>query len=353
MTVDYIIVGQGLAGSAVAVQLLKRGKKVFVIDEPEKNNSSRIAAGLFNPITGKKMVKTWLADTLFPYLHAYYLDLQASSSELFFHPLPLYRPFINVEEQNEWMARSADPVYKPYLQQVFSSPSGYPVNDPHGGILLKQCGYLDTSVYVTIVSERIQSAGVLQRQRFDATQLRIGHDHVQYQDVEARKIIFCQGVHENPWFNWLPIRPLKGETISVESAFQAPIIFNRGIYAVPGRDGSTWRIGATYHLNDQEPSPTATALEELQTKSDELLMFPRKITGQAWGFRPTVPDRRPLLGQHPAYAPLIIFNGLGTKGVSLAPYFSEVLVKWLENNISINKLVDIERYKSLYSSSPK
>src|SRR5689334_5756148 len=100
--IDYIIVGQGLAGSSVAVQLIKAGRKILVIDEPSRNRASLIAAGLFNPVTGKKMTKTWMADTIFPYLHKFYPDVEQMTGGSFFHSKPLYRPFVSIEEQNEW-----------------------------------------------------------------------------------------------------------------------------------------------------------------------------------------------------------------------------------------------------------
>jgi glycine oxidase len=86
-------------------------------------------------------------------------------------------------------------------------------------------------------------------------------------------------------------------------------------------------------------------LKELTEKLNELAVFPYKITNQSWGIRPTTPDRRPILGAHPEHQNVLIFNGLGTKGVSLAPYFSQVLSELLENEVPLNKEVDIQRYK--------
>ncbi|HEX6890914.1 MAG TPA: FAD-dependent oxidoreductase, partial [Chryseolinea sp.] len=96
----YIILGHGLAGASIAVQLLKHGKKILVIDKPSPTTASRVAAGLFNPITGRKMVKSWLADKLFPFLHQYYREVETLTACKFFYPMPVYRPFISIEEQN-------------------------------------------------------------------------------------------------------------------------------------------------------------------------------------------------------------------------------------------------------------
>jgi len=353
VTVDYIVVGQGLAGSAVAVQLLKLNRKILVIDQPDRNNSSRIAAGLFNPITGKKMVKTWMADTLFPYLHTFYRAVEVKTASQFFYPMPIYRPFLSIEEQNEWMARSSDPAFDNYIEKISTHSTSPLLKDPFGGLLLKQSGYLDTTIYIEAVSKWIRNEGNLLEEHVDSTELRIDQQGVRYKGYFAKHIIFCQGTNANPWFGHLPVRPLKGETIQIESQVEKQLIINRGVYLVPGRSAGTWRAGATYEFHNLEPVTTEKARLELEEKLTELVNFPFKSVGQAWGLRPTTPDRRPMLGTHPELPVVHVFNGLGTKGVSLAPYFSEVLIRWLENKEPLNKVVDIERYKSVYSVSPK
>jgi glycine oxidase len=350
---DFIIVGQGLAGSAVAVQLLKLRRKILVIDQPEKNNSSRIAAGMFNPITGKKMVKTWMADILFPYLHSYYREVEERTSTKFFYPMPLYRPFLSVEEQNEWMAKSSDPVFDPYIEKIFTVSSSPQLKDSFGGLLLKQSGYLNTTAYIKGVGDWIREEAMMLEENFDYASLIVDSGTVHYKNYTAGNLIFCHGAHHHPLFSWLPIRPLKGETLCIESAFAEKLIVNRGVYFVPGQKSGEWRAGATYNFNDLEPAVTENAREELEEKLAELINFPFRTIGQEWGIRPTTPDRRPMLGTHPAIPQIHIFNGLGTKGVSLTPYFSEVLIHWIENQVHLNKVVDIERYKSVYSISPK
>jgi glycine/D-amino acid oxidase-like deaminating enzyme len=178
---------------------------------------------------------------------------------------------------------------------------------------------------------------------FDESALTFTSRGVEYGGYRASKIIFCQGVQSlaGKLFSWLPIRPLKGETLSIQTDHIISSIYNRGVYVVPG----IWKVGATYQANDLTPSVTDRARLELTEKLDELITFPYEITTQSWGMRPTTPDRKPILGPHPNHQEVVIFNGLGTKGVSLAPYFSGVLAAWLENKAPINKEVDIERYK--------
>ncbi|MBX2967460.1 MAG: FAD-dependent oxidoreductase [Cyclobacteriaceae bacterium] len=347
--VDYIIVGQGLAGSCLALHLLLRKKRVLIVDEPNPNAASVVAAGLFNPITGRQMGKTWLADDLFPYLHQFYSEAEKFLQQQFFFPMPLYRPFVTVEEQNEWMGRSADDNYTAYLSEVNSRPVHEQiVKNPFGGLMLKQCGYLDTHIFLKAVRHYFQSTGSVVTEPFDEEALDMANG-VRYRGWGASKVIFCAGekARSSRYFSWLPVRPLKGETLSVSPDVKPSIILNRGVYVVPG----IWKVGATYNKHDQAPGNTEAGFRELKEKLDELAGFSYAITGREWGFRPTTPDRRPILGPHPEFEQLIIFNGLGTKGVSLAPYFSNVLTNWLESGAPINQSVSVSRYKSVYSKS--
>ena len=348
MSVDYIIVGQGLAGSSVAMQLIKHGKKIVVIDESSSNHSSRIAAGLFNPITGQNLVKTWMADTLFDYLYQYYPEVESLTNQKFFFPMKVYRPFGSAMEQNDWMGRTEEPAYRNYLESIHTaSPFKGELKDDFGGMILKRCGYLNTSLYVNSIREYISKSSVFLEKPFLYDNLKIASDGVEYENIKADKIIFCEGYRNihNPWFKHLPIRPLKGETITINSQWQKQVILNRGVYMVPGSVTGEWRVGATYNYNVTEPGVTEKGRKELSEKLNDLISFPFTIVSQDWGIRPTTVDRRPILGAHRNYERLVIFNGLGTKGVSLAPYFSEVLVRWVIGAGSLNKEVDVTRYK--------
>jgi glycine oxidase len=345
--VDYIIVGQGLAGSCLAMQLLMAAKKIVVIDKTHANVATRIAAGLFNPITGKKFSKTWLADELFPYLLTFYREVEHLTQATFFHVMPLYRPFISVEEQNEWMGKSVEPGYKNFIEQTYTHPFlSEQVKNSLGGILVKQCGFVDTAKFLSSVKKYILQHAIYKEEEFDHQKLRVDEHGVEYEGIQSAKIIFCEGErarHTN-FFSWLPIKPLKGETLSIKTPENVSVIFNRGVYVVP----NIWKVGATYEFHDLSAGITAKGQQELLAKLKELINFPFTVIHQEWGFRPTTPDRRPIIGAHPEYRHIAIFNGLGTKGVSLAPYFSKVMLNWLENDTPINKEVDIQRYKSYY-----
>jgi glycine/D-amino acid oxidase-like deaminating enzyme len=350
LSVDYIIVGQGLAGSTLAIQLIKRGKRFLVIDAPDQNSASRVAAGLFNPVTGNKLVKSWLTDLIFPYLHTFYADAEKLTSANFYHPMPLYRPFVSIEEQNEWMGRSTDQNYSGLIERIITKSNYSSVNDPFGGLLLKQSGYIDTQNFINAVRSTLIERDAIWEIDFDHEKLVIEDTHVTYEHVKATAVIFCEGVKVsiNPWFNKLPITALKGETLTIKCDWHQQVILNRGVYLVPEKRKGEFKVGATYNFQDKSAAVTMEGKVQLETKLRDLVSFPYTATNQQWGFRPTTNDRRPIIGRHPKFTQLIIFNGLGTKGVSLAPYFSEALLQWTENAIPLYKEVDITRYKMLY-----
>jgi glycine oxidase len=337
--VDYIIVGFGLAGAALALQLRKRGRTVVIFDTPHEHQASRVAAGLFNPITGKLMTRTWNAGKLFPYLHNFYREAEQLTNSQFFFPKPICIPFVSIEEQNNWMAKSDEE----FIEEVYTtSRYGDFINDEFGGVILRSSGYVDTIKYLEATSKLFDI-----EKQFDYNQLSIGED-ISYASIRARAIIFCEGiqVNKNPFFNWAPVRQLKGETLEIHLDKIPPHIFNRGVYVVPA--GENFCVGATYS-HDITPDISEAGKTELLQKLATLLTLPYTPTHHTWGIRPTTPDRRPMLGPHPEHKNVLIFNGMGTKGVSLAPWSSGILSDYLVDGLQIKNDINISRFYALYS----
>lgn len=344
--IDFLIVGQGLAGSSVAMRALAAQYRVLVLDEPSKNRSSTVAAGVFNPITGRKMLKTWLADEIFPSLHAYYRSIEVLTKRRFFHPLPLYRPFGTIEMQNAWMGDTGERL-APYIDRLVM-PGGFDerVNDPFGGVLLKNAGYLDTNGYLEAVRAYLREHDAFRDTTFDAGKLEVSQDSVRYENIVAKKAVFCQGVGNatNPWFGTIPVNSLKGEFLTVQCDIKKHVILNGGVHMVPDSQAARWRVGSTYERTDKAPGVTTRAREELIRKLNALVCAPYSVEAQQWGVRPTTPDRKPVIGAHPKFKSMVIFNGFGTKGVSLAPYFSDVLIRWMGNTGKMNEEADVTRF---------
>lgn len=342
-----------MAGSCLALRLLSKGKKILVFDQPKQNTSSAIAAGLFNPITGKLMAKTWQADLLFPELDFFYRQAEQTLGHRFYYPQGIYRPFLSVEEQNVWMGKSSEVTWGPYIEKI-DSQSLFPhqVYNPWGGIILSKCGYVDVPKFMKSVSDFLTQTNSIVYEYFSDDLIQHLPDGVCYKDCRTAGIIYCTGTDSifSKQTSDLPIRKLKGETLTVEMEEDPEMIYNRGVYIVP-HQGKQFRVGATYETRSITQEVTIEGRRELDQKLKELIRIPYKVVDQNWGFRPTTPDRRPILGSMPDSKNVIIFNGLGTKGVSLAPYFSAQLCNWLLGEGKIQPEVNIVRFKSLSSKS--
>jgi len=350
MMLDYLIIGQGLAGSVLSYQLIKNNLKVLVFDDPAMPKSSTVAAGIFNPFTGRKLTKTWLADQLFPYLISFYELLEEELEVKLLYKLPMYRPFLSMQEQNQWSSRVTQEEYTPFIDRIVSPPTVLSqVVNPIGGMMLKRTGYVDIATLLTSMNNFLQERNAYRPETFSCENLKLFNGMVQYKDITARKVIFCDGpmLRTNKFFSWLPLTPVKGEILDIELNQPIDYIANRGVFILPVSNKHC-RVGSTFDNQDLTSEITVRAKTQILQKLDKLINIPYQVTGHKAGIRPATLDRRPLIGLHPKYEPLGIFNGLGTKGVTLAPYFSKEFFQFLEREKPLNKDVTINRYFSLY-----
>lgn len=349
--IDYLIIGQGLAGSAIAWTLLRRGKSVMVIDEPSHNLASAVAAGMINPITGRIMTKTWLADDIFPFLHSFYSGAESATKSKFFHPTSLYRPFLSSEENHQWQLKIKSEEVTRFIRALHTFPAYEDqVLNPWGGIEIEHAGFINVVQWMKILRDELIRNDSYRNERYDDDNL-VANESITYQDLSAHKIIFCNGtsVLDTKWFHWVPLKPLKGETLLIKTGLSRDRIFSRGVFVVPTDEEGIFTAGSTYVHPPFTDGPTQTGQEDISRKLKALIRPSFDIIHQGWGIRPTTPDRRPILGAHPANKKVLIFNGLGTKGVSLAPYFAHQLADWLEGNGDLMTEVNINRFKPLYS----
>jgi glycine oxidase len=349
MQIDCLIVGQGIAGTVLAFTLQQRGWRVLVADPGEPHSASQIAAGLVNPITGHRLVKTWLADELFPFLHQFYPALEKQLEGRFFYPRPLYRPFESVAHQNQALADLAEARYAPYLRPAPPAEDyGRLVHDPFGGVEVAQAGLVDTAALLTAAQAYLRARDAFRPAPVPDDALEIGPTAVRWQGITAKLVVFCRGWHEarSQFWSWLPFRPVKGEILLGQ--LEGPnfsAILNRGCWvAPPTQPGGLYKVGATYHWQTLDTQPTEAARQELTQKLNSLLKPAFRQTGQVAGVRPATADRKPFLGQHPQWPNLFIFGGLGTKGVSLAPFLAAHLAAHLAEGAPLLPAVDVARY---------
>ncbi len=347
---DVLVVGQGVAGSVLALTLQQRGLSVHIISSPDLPSSSAVAAGIVNPLTGRKLVKTWAADQLFPYLHRFYSAVARQLNTPFFTPLDIYRPYRDAAEQKLYQTIATDPELQPYFQPAIDE-SAYSavVNNPFGGIQVTQAGWVDLPAFVAAVRDYFSD-----RQQFIAgdvcvNDLQLQPESVTYRGKTYRYVIFCEGPHGqgNSLFSALPYNVVKGEILTAEVAeYPLKNIVNQGIFVMP-LSSTRIRIGATYSWHELDWKTTDTGRTFLETKARALLRIPFTVVNQQAGIRPSTVDRRPFVGWHQIYPAVGIFGGMGTKGVSLAPYLAHDFADQLVLGKEINPAVNIRRFHSL------
>jgi glycine/D-amino acid oxidase-like deaminating enzyme len=347
-----LIIGQGLAGSVLGLTLLERGHQIFIIDNQAPVTSTKVAAGLFNPITGLNRTKTWKAEQLFPFLKTFYPKIQATVGGNFYHELPIYMPFSSLEIQNEWMAKSGETYWKQWIDISDKDHVFEPfVNNDFGGMETKQSGWLNTEEFILKVADYFNGLGILKICNFTRENYSITQDKIDFAGTLYDKIIYCNGIglNNDPLFSWLNFAPVKGDIFEIEvDKLPTSHIVNKNGFILPLTKGG-FRAGSTYNNFFDDPvSITPKGFDELKEKIQNILKTEFKILKHIAATRPATKDRRPLLGSHPKYNSIIVFNGLGTKGVSLAPYLAAHLADFIEQKTELFPEVNIQRCMKNY-----
>jgi glycine/D-amino acid oxidase-like deaminating enzyme len=284
-------------------------------------------------------------------LESFYREAESILSSNFLHHQPIYRPFFSLEEQNEWMAKEGDEAYALFLDKVLPQSMGkYGIQDTFGGLLLKGGGYLDVPAFLQASKQYLMNGHAYIEEAFDEARLEIGEYGIKYGDWEAKHIIYANGLSasQSRFWSFLPFHALKGEILDIKGSGLAELnsfILNRGVFVFQNASG-TYRCGSTYNWRNPDLNTTEEGKQEVLGKLDKIFKDAIEVEGHKVGIRPSTIDRKPFAGLHPEYKQVSILSGLGTKGVSLAPYFSAQLIDLLLNGNSVDPKVDIARYLS-------
>lgn len=341
---EFGIVGWGLAGATLAWQLYFE-KKEFLVFDSTINHSTRVAAGMVNPIVFRRLTKSWNADSLMPYADDFYKRIEAVLGESIVDAKNVYKLFSSFEDENNWMVKQQDERFEQFLQPIKNQEKIECVKNEFGYGVVNTFGNLRTNDFLDLSKSFFQANGIeFIDETFEYEKLNLESNI--YRSHQIQDLIFCEGfdVLKSPIFGYLPLKPTHGDTLIVKSDdFKFKHILNKNMFILHIKD-NIFKVGATYNWKITEPIKTEEGKNELIEKLDKFAEFNYEIIEHQAGIRPTVMDRRPLIGTHPNHPNIHIFNGLGTKGVMIAPFYSDTLIQHLINGQVLDKETNITRY---------
>lgn len=348
MHVEHLIIGQGISGTWLSYYLQKAKKSFLIIDNNQSNSASRVAAGIINPVTGRRIVKTWMIDEVLQFIVPAYNELGnelginaiEQKSLIDFHPTPQMKIAFDerLKENADFLFQSAD--QNQYTDR-FNYDFGYGKVDP--------CYVVNLKEILPAWRNRLIAGNQLLEDDFDIHQLQQTNSSISYKDIQAEKIIFCDGIGsiQHSFFKNLPFAPNKGEALLIEANdIVSDHIFKKGMILTHVENNIYW-IGSNYLWNFEDDQPTEQFRKQTETLLNNWLKIPFNILYHKASVRPANIERRPFVGFHPAYKNIGILNGMGTKGCSLAPYFAKQFVDHLAHETGILPEADIKRFTKI------
>ncbi len=346
--VDVLIVGQGLSGTWLGWWLYKAGISFKIIDQANRDSASRRAAGLINPVTGRRMVTTWMIDELMPFAIDAYHEIGLSLRESLINETTVVDFFPSVQMLQAFQKRfEEDPQYlnRGENREKYSEWFRYDL----GWGAIQPCLLVQVEKLLIRWREWLISNNLLKDEFFEVLKMEETPEHIHYSDIRASYIIFSDGntSAQNPYFEKLPFALNKGEGMLVEIfGLPANYCFKRGMSLIPYGENIFW-LGSSYEWEFIDEYPSQKFRENAVQWLTATLKVPYKILEHFAAVRPATLERRPFVGFHPRHLRIGILNGMGTKGCSLAPYFAYELVKKIKGEGSINPLADVSRFERI------
>ena len=346
MKLDYIVVGLGLAGLAFTEELVKANKS-FMVFEDNSQTSSLVAGGVYNPVQLKRYTPVWNADEQLKKALPFYENLEKKFKTIFDSKFVTKKVFKSIEDQNNWFSALDNPKLIPFLDDKLDHTKKQGILADFGFGNVKQTGRIDTKKLVDTYRVYLQEASKITFEQFDYQKIKFHKNYLSYKDMNVKRIVFCEGfgMKENIFFNYLPLNEVKGELITIHAPnLNIDFQLKSTLFILP-LGGDRYKVGATFNWSDKTSKPSKEGKEELVEKLEKVINVPYTILSQNAGIRPTVKDRRPLVGVQPAFPSLAILNGLGTRGVMIAPTMAKALFNYLEKGKELAPEINIKRFE--------
>jgi glycine/D-amino acid oxidase-like deaminating enzyme len=331
---NYSVVGGGISGLMTAWFLHKQNRLSRIYVSPKKQSASGTAAGLLNPITGKRFAKTWMADSLFPFAFSTYSDIEKELGATFIELTKVLRFAENTGQLNDWHGRTTSDAFIPYISDETINEEFIQNFQPQTGFFfIKGAMKINVAVFMNEIYNYFQQLGYI-----------IEEDFADFDTDE--NVVFCEGIEalNNPYFNTIPLIGVKGHYLVCEiKDLNLDVVAHGKATIIPdGKD--RYRVGSTYQWEYTHDAVEDDKVSFLEQGLQETIRLPYKILDVLTGIRPASRDRRPIIGKLSALKNHYTLNGLGTKGYSLAPYFANQLVNHILHQNPIDKEVSVNRF---------
>lgn len=327
-SIDSLIVGHGLAGAILAHKLIERGQQICVISEQTQNDASRVAAGIINPVTGHRLNITENFEIFHPNALRFYQEFSKTFGVEVYRSITQQRLIKNPGQHDYLQKRITEPVYQNLLGTHSHTPNHF-TKAEYGYVEIHKSGLLDTNVLLDVSINNLKQRGALKLERFEPSKLSVDSHACRYDNISAKRIVFCEGYQaiNNPWLNHLPFKLAKGEIIDIELEQDLQEFLNWGHWLAPQTDKNYARLGASHEWNDLsfEASSTQKIIDSLTTRTRHR----GKVLNVQVGIRPTTTHRKPFIGALKNLSNAYCFNGFGSKGCLLMPYYADLLCEHL------------------------
>lgn len=344
---SVLILGQGISGTLLAAELISAGCSITIADPEIQSTSSRVAAGMIHPVTGRRIAKSWRVDEFLPVASELYLNHEQFLGKSFYHALPTLELFQDQQHYNEWMSKGGDASFHSYLGELCSPefvPDG--IEPGLGGQFLLKGGWLNTEAWLNAWKDYFKTHQQYLTVSIAENEFHFSDSGAKYKDELYNIVVDCRGHQSSQgnWFNYLPFNPAKGEVIRFRcKGLNLDSVIHKSIKIIPAGNDE-FICGATFSWHQIDNVPTEEGKTELETKLKRVLKLPYQIISHKAGVRPATRDRRPFIGKHPGFERLYILNGLGAKGVLTGPAMAKQLCNLIINNTKPDDEVNISRF---------
>ncbi|QMU66097.1 MAG: FAD-dependent oxidoreductase [Flavobacteriaceae bacterium] len=343
--VDYIIIGLGLAGIAFAEQLQKENK-TFIVFENESETASLVAGGVYNPVILKRFTPVWNATEQLKIAVPFYTSLEKKLHIKIHTSFPLKKVFKSIEDQNNWFTASDKPVLSQHMNPKISKEKIEGIIGDYGFGEVYGTGRIDTKKLIVAYRKYLEDKDQIRYENFEYRALEVQKSAVYYKNITSRYIVFSEGcgIANNPFFNHLPLNGVKGELLTIHAPdLHIDFLLKSTLFLLP-LGNNYYKAGATFNWKDKTWTASEEGREELIEKLKNVIDVPYTVVKQSAGIRPTVKDRRPLVGTHLKYKNMGVLNGLGTRGVMTAPKMAHELFSHMEYGTELNAEINIKRF---------